>query len=306
MMDNEKIATAVLSIILNCEVKNLQSKSQETAIKVKGGIKLSRFDFKAVIANEKGEYSTVIIEIQKYRAENPIERFRTYLAENYKQQESIPNHEGEITHASLPIISIYILGYDLPEFNCRAIRVDNKPYDIVGNKEIAIESEFVQKLTHKCFILITAEKEGIEVKNTKIEKFINLFIQKLRGEEKNTVITINQENYIDEKLKEIVEHLHNGTRDKAIIRAIKAEKEYYKNIQSLEKQNEELVKNNEIIKQQVEKERLKTKKEKQKAEEEKRKVIELVKMLSSLNVDSEKIASQTGLSISEIKAIVKK
>ncbi len=139
LMDNEQIAKIVLSIILDTKVLSLQSKPQETPL-VKGNIDIMRFDFKAIIQTEDNSNKTVLIEIQKYKTPNPILRFRQYLAKNYLKEETIINIQGEETTQSLPIISIYILGFDLPEFNCRAIRVDNRPYDIIAQKEINTKS----------------------------------------------------------------------------------------------------------------------------------------------------------------------
>jgi hypothetical protein len=236
MMDNEKIAKIVLSIILDCKVKTLYSKPQETPIKYDNDIRMSRYDFKAVISTGVNEFSTVLIEIQKYKSGNPINRFRNYLADNYKKKEAIVNLNGETKNSSLPIITIYILGYDLPEFNCRAIRVDNKPYDIIGSKELSVESEFVNLLTHKSFILITADKEGVEIKNTRLEKFLNLFIQKIKGEEKNTIIEVDKNQYKDKELLNLVKYLNQAIQDEDILRGIDAEDDLLKDIYNLEEE----------------------------------------------------------------------
>jgi len=66
LMDNEKLAKKILSIILEQEVIAIQSKPQEVkTIDKKNDIPLSRFDFKAVIRNPENQIKNVLIEIQK-------------------------------------------------------------------------------------------------------------------------------------------------------------------------------------------------------------------------------------------------
>ncbi|PIE86383.1 MAG: hypothetical protein CSA05_00775 [Bacteroidia bacterium] len=180
LMENEQIAKIVLSIILDTKVVSLQSKPQEST-RILGNINISRFDFKAVIQNESGENRSVLVEVQKYKTPDPIIRFRRYLAKNYLKEETIIDAKGKEKTLPLPIISIYILGFDLPEYSCRAIRVDNKPFDIVRQKELQQKNTFIELLTHQSFILIAAPKENVEKKNTRLERFLDLFIQKLQA-----------------------------------------------------------------------------------------------------------------------------
>ncbi|MCT4615958.1 MAG: hypothetical protein N4A49_13925, partial [Marinifilaceae bacterium] len=207
MMDNEDIAKIVLSIILDTKVIDINAKPQEANKAVNQEIFITRFDYKAVILDENGENRTVIIEIQKYNTRNPIDRFRNYLALNYQKKETYINKDGDRITSSLPIISIYILGYDLKEFNCRAIRIDNKPFDIIQQKQIDVKSKFVELLTHKSFILIAAKKENIIKRNTRLEKFLDLFIQKFIGEDKNTIIDVNPIDD-DSELMSVIKHLN--------------------------------------------------------------------------------------------------
>lgn len=83
------------------------------------GLAVFRLDFIAAIKTDTGEHKTVLIEIQK--AKNPIDllRFRNYLAEQYKKEDTV-NNENIV----LPITTIYFLGFKLPEietFLCQSI-----------------------------------------------------------------------------------------------------------------------------------------------------------------------------------------
>ncbi len=290
LMDNEEIAKIVLSIILDTKVVSLQSKPQETPLTNIGGVSLARYDFKAVIKNEKGEDKTVLIELQKYKTPNPISRFRQYLAQNYMKEETIITPKGEVT-ATLPIISIYILGFDLPEFNCKAIKIDNKPSDIIGQQQLDVKSDFVEQLTHQCYILLAVDKPEVETNTTRLEKFLDLFIQKLKGEDANTIIDIDDQ-VNDKAVQSIMLHLNKATLNQKLVRTLAAEKEHTKGIETLEKQLEKERKEKEEAKARAEKER--KEKEEAKAREEE-KSIKLAMRMKKYGESIDEIIAETGL-----------
>jgi len=237
LMDNEEVAKIVLSIILNTKVKSLQSKPQETPVQMLGNISLSRFDFKAIICNEAGENFTVLIEIQKYKYPNPIQRFRSYLAQNYAKEETIINEKGEEIKITLPIISIYILGFDLPEFPSKAIRIDNSTFDLINNESVVVKSSFIELLTHKSFVLLADRPKG-NPPLSRLEKFLNLFLQKLEGKDSNQIIDVETETEDDKELQKVMEHLRKATFDEELLRRVKAEEELIRNFVNLEKAKE--------------------------------------------------------------------
>ena len=159
------------------------------------------------------------------------------------------------------------MGFDLPEFDCKAIKVDNKPYDIVGQKELAVKSGFVEQLTHQCFVLLAIHKPRAEKKNTRLEKFLDLFIQKLLNEPSNTIIDIEIDTEEDEELKNLVDYLNQATLDEELVRRIDAEKQHYKGIESLEKQVTEERKQKEEERKQKEEERRQKEEERRQKED---------------------------------------
>lgn len=82
------------------------------------GLAVFRLDFVATIKTKAGELKKVMIEIQKARNQIDLMRFRNYLAEQSKKQDTIDN-----TKAILAIITIYILGFKLPEINSPCLKV---------------------------------------------------------------------------------------------------------------------------------------------------------------------------------------
>jgi len=296
LMDNEEIAKIVLSIILDTKVLSLQSKPQETPVVQFGDIYLARFDFKAIIRSAQGKEQTVLIEIQKYKSPNPILRFRKYLAQNYMKAETLTTQNGEVTK-TLPIITIYILGFDLPEFSCKAIRIDNNPYDIIGQKNLTVKSKFVELLTHQSFILIAAPKPSVVSGKTRLEKFLNLFLQKLEGDPSNPIIEVETDDDTDDEIKKLITHLNHATLDAEIVRRVDAEKDYLKGIENLENQ--------------VENERRQKEEAQQREEDERRQKVEIqeklkktVKNMYHKALTINEIADITGETYERIQQIV--
>ena len=184
LMDNEQIAKSVLSIILDQSIISLQSKPTELSIISGQHREASRYDFKAVIRNAQNEEQSVLIELQKYKTPNPIGRFRDYLAANYKKAETIINANGEEVTQLLPIITIYILGYNITKSEVLALKVDRTLKDIIWDEQVNETPDFVELLTHTSIIL-QVDAKPTKFRNTRLERFIRLFSQKLKNADAN-------------------------------------------------------------------------------------------------------------------------
>ncbi|MEM7659971.1 MAG: hypothetical protein AAF399_27915, partial [Bacteroidota bacterium] len=100
LMQHDRIAKKVLSVLLECEILELTLSQQEmVAVSDQYGVKLYRLDFSAIIVDENGQQQKVLIELQKSKLPTHALRFRSYLGQNYAKKD-----------APYPIISIYILG----------------------------------------------------------------------------------------------------------------------------------------------------------------------------------------------------
>ncbi len=315
LMDNNEVAKKFLSILLKKNVIHLESRNIEMPLLKEGNPLLSRFDFNAIIELEKGQIENVLIEIQKYKGTNPIDRFRTYLGESYLKQETYKNQQGEIKTESLPIIAVYILGYCPAGFKTPYVIVRNVPYDGVTDKKIKLNSPYVKLLTHTTYFLIASPIQGYHWRNTTQEALIRLFRQKTAKDIENSTYELDEEPEPD--LQEVVKYLHRGTQEKAIIKQIKAEEEYYEDLANLELTNQQLNKKHRQLKKEhkhlkslLEQEKKRAEEEKKRAEQEKKraeevnqKIVELAKLLKQLNVPIHEIIDKTGLSAEEIQKL---
>jgi len=316
LMDNEQIAKIVLSIILNSKVIHLQSKPEETPISQNilqepeqilkvTPIRMVRYDFKAIILTETGEEKSVLIELQKYNTPDPIIRFRKYLASNYLKEETFIDANGNEQVKPLPIITIYILGFELKEFESQAIKILNQPFDIINNKALDVKSDFVNLLTHPSIILQAAYKG--ENKGTRIEKFLNLFHQKLHGVSSDFIIELEDLERSDDEINKIVDYLSLAVVDETLLRQLQFEESYNKGIKTLEQSLINALAKEQEAQKQIEEALAKEKEERRQKEEalekERETRISSAKTMLQFNIPIENIMQATGLSREEIKKL---
>ena len=171
LMENERVAKFFIGTLLGQTIEAVEVKPQEfTYTDELAGLAVFRLDFIATISTESGEKRKVLIEIQKAKNQIDLMRFRNYLAEQYKK-EDIVNSEKII----LPITTIYILGFKLPEIETPCIKVERNYKDLVNNKIIDKKSDFVEKLTHDSFIVQIDRITNSY--STKLEKLLSIFEQ---------------------------------------------------------------------------------------------------------------------------------
>ena len=136
-------------------------------------LSILRYDFVAVIRTPDG-HKKALIEIQKARNAVDLMRFRTYLAEQYKRKDKM-TIDGKEIEEPLPIITIYLLGFELPETDAVAIKVSRTYRDIIARKDLHVKSEFIECLTHDSYIVQIPRIEGKT--RTRLEKMLSIFEQ---------------------------------------------------------------------------------------------------------------------------------
>jgi molybdopterin converting factor small subunit len=171
MMENDKVAKFFIGTLLEQTIETVVVKPQEFTYTDKlAGLAVFRLDFIATIKTETGELKKILIEIQKAKNQIDLMRFRNYLAEQYKKEDDV-NGEKMV----LPITTIYILGFKLPEITSACLKVERNYKDLVNNSRIETKSEFIEKLTHDSYVV---QVDRITNKyQTKLDKLLSLFEQ---------------------------------------------------------------------------------------------------------------------------------
>jgi len=161
IMENDRVARFFIGTILSCKVISLEPNIQERTKLEAGQLTLYRKDFSATIETEEDGKKRVIIEMQKALHPGDIYRFREYLG-------------GEYTHSKLPIIAIYILGFDLA-VNTPAFAACPELRDLRTNEKLEIYDDFVGHLTHKAYF-VQAKRIKLNF-STKLDKLLSVFEQ---------------------------------------------------------------------------------------------------------------------------------
>ena len=171
MMENERVAKFFIGTLLDETIETVEVKPQEFTYSDEfAGIAVFRLDFIATIKTAAGEQKKVLIEIQKAKNQIDLMRFRNYLAEQYKKEDTI-NDEKVI----LPITTIYILGFKLPEILTPCIKVERKYKDLINKITLEAKSDFVEKLTHDSYVV---QVERITDRYlTRLDKLLSVFEQ---------------------------------------------------------------------------------------------------------------------------------
>ena len=226
MMENDKVAKFFIGTLLEQTIETIEVKPQEfTYVDELAGLAIFRLDFIATIKTDSGEYKKVLIEIQKAKNHIDLMRFRTYLSEQYKK-EDIVNEEKVI----LPITTIYILGFKLPEIASPCIKVERNYWDLIDKKIIDGRSDFIEKLTHDSFVVQV--NRITDRYQTRLDKLLSVFEQTNFVDDKKIIKEFNHE--VDtEELKITTDILHHSGTNPEERRKIETEQEAWRTVDAM-------------------------------------------------------------------------
>jgi hypothetical protein len=166
LLENQRVAKFFIGTLLGKPILSVSIRSPErTYIDPRDqGLKLLRMDFTVEIETEDGGSQKVIIEMQKSdKLVTDVSRFRRYLGHEYM-------------YDTIPIISIYVLGFSLPGIDTACLRISRGYYDLIEDKEIAAVSDFAERLTHDCYIV---QVPRIQPRlKTPLDRLLSVFEQK--------------------------------------------------------------------------------------------------------------------------------
>jgi len=264
LMENDRAAKFFLGTLLGQEVESLEMQPQEFTHDIEElfGIRLFRLDFMAVVRTDKGESKKILIEVQKAKEPTDLMRFRNYLAEQYKKQEIINQKK-----TTLPITTIYILGFPLPGIETACVHVARQYRDMINESILDKKNDFIECLTHDSYVVQVLRITGKY--KTRLDKLLSVFEQKnFVGD--SEIIKEYEHETDDEDVKVIANILHHAGTDPESRKEIENEQEARRTINEMLAAKEK--KNLQTIEEQA-----KALDEKDKLLEEQRKLIEELK-----------------------------
>lgn len=241
MMENDKVAKFFVGTLLEQTIENIEVKPQEfTYSDELAGLAVFRLDFIATIKTDNGEFKKVLIEIQKAKNQIDLMRFRNYLAEQYKKEDIIDNEK-----VVLPITTIYILGFKLPEIDTPCLKVERNYKDLTTKIVLASKSDFVEKLTHDSFVV---QVDRITDRyQTRLDKLLSMFEQTNFVDERKIIKEFNHEVDIEE-IRIATDILHHSGTNPEERRKLETEQEAWRTVDALtEGLREKVIQQDKII-----------------------------------------------------------
>lgn len=190
---------------------------------------VSRYDFEGISLNELGDYETVQISLYKAKRSLDLTLFKKFELEQYKKEDEIQTEFGKIKKP-LPIIAIYLLGFDLAGVETAAVKVARNYTDLLTNKIINQKSDFIERLSHDCYVVqMTRFNDKV---NTRLEQLLSVFEQNNFIDANQTIKEYKYE-VKDEQLRSIIDVLHYVGTDPTSRKEIDKEIEAWRTIDAL-------------------------------------------------------------------------
>jgi len=231
MMENERVARFFIGTLLEQNIDSVEVKPQEfTYTDELAGLAVFRLDFIATIKTETGELKKILIEIQKAKNQIDLMRFRNYLAEQYKKEDLVDNEK-----LVLPITTIYILGFPLPEIETPCLKVERNYKDQITKTILWTKSDFVEKLTHDSYIVQVDRITGLY--QTRLDKLLSIFEQTNFVDDKKIIKEFTHEVDIEE-IKIATDILHHSGTNSEEKKKIENEQEAWRTVNAMFEEKE--------------------------------------------------------------------
>lgn len=172
LMENERIAKFFIGTILNVKIEELKSLAPKLKSTSQSGLRkliIPKINFVATIPTSQA-FKKVLIEVQKSHKTTDLTRFRKYLGRQYARRSEIETDTG-----FLPIVSIYVLGFNLPKVESPCVKIERRYVDCIGSKVLEVQHPFIEGLTHDSYFIQTRRLAGRP--KTVLDKLLSVFEQ---------------------------------------------------------------------------------------------------------------------------------
>ena len=223
LMEDKVIARGLLSKIIGEEIVELDLRPREMSSKSRNyNILILRLDFKAIIQTEEGERKMILIELQKAKVYDDLIRFRRYLGENYRQTDIITQSDGIEAEVTLPIITVYFLGFKLPNIETPLLHVNRVYTDLVTGEVLPVTTRFVEKLTHDSYIISVPYL--LKKERTELERVLEVFNQSYKISD-DRMLEIHADSDTDDLTQRIINRLRMAATDQELLTLMEIEDE---------------------------------------------------------------------------------
>ena len=308
LMEDNKSAKVLLDSILDKKIKTLDLKNNDYSIVTEGDMRIDRLDFCATIVDKKTKHEEIVtIELQKAFDEEEVVRFRKYLGLQYQRvanntvvtKKHRKTDEEYTVLKPMHIYAIYILGHSLGVgLEYSVLKGKYIFEDLDGNVvEIPKHHEFPDGLTHDLIIVQIPHLTDKPKKH--VEKLLSIFDQRqIIDKNDPRYISIDEDRDSSDDYKTLVTRLLKGTADDDMRGKIDLEEEMERKFKRIRYERAELTDALNEAKDMIATQHTKIM-EKDKA------LAVSIQMLSSFGVSDEQIASKLGISIGEVRTVLR-
>jgi hypothetical protein len=233
LLDDNKIAKKLISLIINEEIETLELKPTEIRSDLAAKpITVLHIDFSATIKLPDGSVKKIIIELQKAKFFTDIQRFRRYLGSQYADSGNAYEVRGR--KVAMPILSIYFLGHYLEKTRVPVVRVNRQYIDVATGEVILEKDPFIEALTHNSIVIqIPALREH---RRNKLEKVLSVFNSSSLNSsgEKSHLVSIQEDEY-PKQYQAVIRRLLKAASEPDLRKSMNIEDEYVEELESLER-----------------------------------------------------------------------
>jgi hypothetical protein len=163
-----------------------------------------RITFIATVKTKEGTDKKIFIDVQKTIDEYDAIRFRNYLSDLYQRDDKAT--------MSLPVITIYILGFDLKGIDSRCIKIEHNYTDMFNNQSVNAKTPFMGKPMHDSYVIQTKES-SVTHYDTKLEQLLGIFEQAHFIDDTSKILKRYNLQSDDEDIKFIINTLYEMGAD---------------------------------------------------------------------------------------------
>ena len=304
LMQDDRAARLFVGRIAELEVESLELRPQELAAP-RGGpgdgaaavppLALFRMDFAARVRTPGGGERQVLIEIRKTNAPTVVERFRAYLGQQMRSPSNVIAHPSGRREA-VPIVTIYLLGYDLGVSDEAVLDVRPRVTERRTGAELDAGHPFIAGIHHRSHVVQIPRLRGR--RRDDLERMLSIFDQgEARIEQGGAqVLTIDESAYPREYAF-VLRQLQRAASEAEVRRFMEGEDRLLRDSISWGRQAEH-------ERREKERERGEKERERRRADRAERALSRSIRHLRGLGHEAEAIAEALSIGVDEVRRVL--
>ena len=167
----------------------------------------------------------MLIELHKTKLSTDVDRFRAYLAEEYRRLCEVRDTDGMVQRKGLPIITIYMFGYSIDPRLPGAFKIDRRYVDLITGEALGMRCDVMERLTHDAYV-VQIPLLGDQQRN-EVEELLAIFRQDHLGDEAGHTLIVDEVDSHSVLINDILRNLRRLVEKPEVQRNMSIEDEMY-------------------------------------------------------------------------------